>query len=371
MFNIIFTLDYEIHGNGDGSPYDLMVEPTSRIINLFNKYGAKLTIMADVAEILKFKEYKDLYIEDKYNYTAIIKQLKDAIANNHDVQLHIHSGYFNSEFLKNGIKQNWDEYDLANLTLPIIHERISLCKRFLEEQLKPVDLKYDCIAFRAANWSMVPTRNIYTALAENNIEIDTSVFKYGKRNGRVVFDYSYVPDKLIPWFFDENDINKINVGNKILEIPIYCELRNVFSFITVIRAFRMIRSRFHLHEKQRKDNLIEANKKSNSSLIKLLNKVVNLSIQFTIKHAWKLDFNQASSRQIINALKRIDREYGHIKQDLPIVLIGHSKSFIKFNEFTIEPLLKYIKENPEKYKFSIFKDIKTEAFRYQNYSKPS
>ena len=54
MLNVIFTIDYEIHGNGEGSPHELMVEPTRRLLDLFEKYGAKLTIMADVAEILKF-----------------------------------------------------------------------------------------------------------------------------------------------------------------------------------------------------------------------------------------------------------------------------------------------------------------------------
>ncbi|MEZ5198998.1 MAG: hypothetical protein R2764_22245 [Bacteroidales bacterium] len=41
MFQIIFTVDYEIHGNGDGSPFDLMVEPTSRLLKQFDQYGAK------------------------------------------------------------------------------------------------------------------------------------------------------------------------------------------------------------------------------------------------------------------------------------------------------------------------------------------
>ena len=59
MLNVIFTLDYEIHGNGEGCPHELMVEPTRRLMDLFDEHGAKLTIMADVAEILKFKEYKD------------------------------------------------------------------------------------------------------------------------------------------------------------------------------------------------------------------------------------------------------------------------------------------------------------------------
>ena len=56
-YRLHFTLDYEIHGNGDGSPLSLMVEPTWRLMNLLEKYGQRVTIMADVAEILTFKRY--------------------------------------------------------------------------------------------------------------------------------------------------------------------------------------------------------------------------------------------------------------------------------------------------------------------------
>ena len=49
VVRVIFTLDYEIHGNGEGCPYELMVEPTARLLRLFDAYGAKLTIMADIA----------------------------------------------------------------------------------------------------------------------------------------------------------------------------------------------------------------------------------------------------------------------------------------------------------------------------------
>ena len=51
MMHVIFTLDYEIHGNGEGSPYELMIEPTERLLQLLDEYGAKLTIMADIAKM--------------------------------------------------------------------------------------------------------------------------------------------------------------------------------------------------------------------------------------------------------------------------------------------------------------------------------
>ena len=110
MLNVIFTLDYEIHGNGDGSPYELMVEPTARLLDLFDKYNAKLTIMADVAEILKFGEYREKFGRDDYYYEAIVAQLRDAIRRGHDVQLHLHCSYFNARFKGGKWEQDWSEY---------------------------------------------------------------------------------------------------------------------------------------------------------------------------------------------------------------------------------------------------------------------
>src|SRR6187402_3614273 len=96
MLKAVFTLDYEIHGNGDGCPRELIVEPTRRMLDQFDRFGAKLTIMADVAEILKFKEYKERFGRDDYHYDAIADQLKDAIQRGHDVQLHLHASYSNA-----------------------------------------------------------------------------------------------------------------------------------------------------------------------------------------------------------------------------------------------------------------------------------
>src|SRR5262245_27039901 len=110
MLRIIFTLDYEIHGNGEGYPHDLMIEPTDRLLRLCEKYGSKLTIMADVPEILKFKEYREKNGRDDYSYEAILDQLRSAIKNGHDVQLHIHSSYFNARHGNGHWMQDWSEY---------------------------------------------------------------------------------------------------------------------------------------------------------------------------------------------------------------------------------------------------------------------
>ena len=133
MLRVIFTLDYEIHGNGEGSPRDLMVQPTWNILNQFSKYGAKLTILADIAEILKFREYHEQYKQDDYDYAAIVRQLQSAVVTGHDVQLHLHSSYMKAQYTNGYWKQNYDEYEFASLPYPRLHELIKTGKAFLED----------------------------------------------------------------------------------------------------------------------------------------------------------------------------------------------------------------------------------------------
>ena len=39
MFKVLFTSDYEIHGSGMGSPRDLVVDPTTRMLDQFDRYA--------------------------------------------------------------------------------------------------------------------------------------------------------------------------------------------------------------------------------------------------------------------------------------------------------------------------------------------
>ena len=164
-----------------------MVEPTRRMMDLFDRYGAKLTIMADVAEILKFKEYKEKTGRDDYHYEAIAEQLREAIRRGHDVQLHLHASYFNARHENGRWEQDWSEYNFAGLPLDRLNEIVRIGKQYLEDLLQPVVPAYQCMAFRAANWAVSPSRNVVRALIRNGIHVDTSVFKYGRREGIVSF----------------------------------------------------------------------------------------------------------------------------------------------------------------------------------------
>lgn len=361
MFRIIVTCDYEIYGNGDGSPLRLCIEPTRRTLDLFNKYGAKLTIMAEMAEIAKFREYYEINKRDDFYYQKIVSQLQDAIVSGHDVQLHIHSSYFKAKYDHGKWNQNYNEYNLSGLELNRITEIIRQSKDFLESILRPVKPDYKCIAFRAANWAMVPTRSIAQALVNNGITIDTSVFQYGKRHSSLVkFDYSQAPDALIPWQVDLDDICQKSDHSGLFEFPIYCEKRGLVHFISVNRIYNVLMEDY-LHRLDLWIPLQEPKKTEGRTSLDNSMKAGRFSSvlgQLSNKYAWKLDYNLCTGRELTNSLKRIREKYHHLNSDLPIVLIGHSKCFTRYNEYSLKSFLKFISQNSSWVVFGTFRDWK-------------
>jgi hypothetical protein len=346
---IIFTLDYEIHGNGEGCPRALMVEPTARLLDLFDRFGAKLTIMADVAEILKFREYRDQFGRDDYHYEAIAAQLREALRCGHDVQLHLHCSYFNARFANGRWMQDWSEYNFAGLSEGRLHEVVRLGKEFLEEILQPVEPQYRCRVFRAANWAVSPSRNVVRALVNNGIQIDTSVFKYGRREGLVSFDYRGAFSNLLPWPAAEEDICCRDSNSRLIEVPIYAEQRWIGAFVTPQRVHRAWLSRRHRLAQSdvqgEEDGVARMQKKS---------RLARASRLLTQRHAWKADFNQCSGRQMIRALERAEVQGKDYLGKVPFVLIGHSKLFTRWNERSLRPFLARIAANPSRYAFGAF-----------------
>lgn len=341
-YNLLFTLDYEIHGNGDGDPWKLMVEPTGRLMAMLEKYGRKLTIMADVAEILTFKRYFAETGKDDFHVAEIESQLQDAIRRGHDVQLHVHSSWFNAKWDGKSWDQCIDEYNMAALPMERIDEMVGQCVGYLHDLLRPIKPDYKVWLFRAANWSMMPTENIYQVLLKHGITADTSVYKGGIQGGNVSYDYSEAYDCLLSYSADAWNINHLAPSSQtgiITEYPIYTEMRPFWSFISPIRVFRMIRAKFHRHKHS---TASQASKGSD------INKSDNrhLSIKsFFRKSPWKMDFNQATGKQLIAAAKRIKGTRVEDRDVVDVILIGHSKSFLPYNELTLEEFLKWAKNN--------------------------
>jgi hypothetical protein len=361
MFNVLFTLDYEIHGSGMGSPRELMVEPTARMLRQFDRHGAKLTILADVAEILKFKEYLEEHGQDRFGYEEVAEQLRTAVATGHDVQLHLHSAYFKGRWdEEQGLwRQDYGEYDLARLGRERLDELIGRGRDFLEQLLRPVKPDYRCFAFRAANWSMHPSPDIVGALVDQGFTVDTSVFKHGRYDELVHFDYTYAHSDLVPWPVDPSDVCHRDAAGRLFEFPIYCELQPIWTFLTVNRVYRV--GAQLLNPLPAEDQLLA--EEGEAGAPSLPARLMGAAQRLITPQPWKADFNQCTGRQLVSCLQRAERRYGHINEVLPFVLIGHSKTFTKINELSLRPFLRYIEDHPDRCCFGTFGDFDLERYR--------
>lgn len=333
-YNLIWTLDYEIHGNGDGNPMELMVEPTNRLMDLLEKYHQRLTIMADAAEILCFKRYLTETGRDDYHVAEIEEQLRDAIRRGHEVQLHIHSSYFKAVHNGHSFDQCIDEYNMAALPIERIDEMVSECVAYLAGLLRPVKKDYKVCLFRAANWSMMPTENLYKVLVKHGITHDTSVYKGGCQGGNVCYDYRKAYDNLFAYPASVKNINERDEKGALIELPIYTEMRPFWDFITPIRVFRMIRAKLHRHKKSTVKTAESANADKND------NRHVSHKSFFRLSPL-KMDFNQVNARGLKRMMRNVMRRSAD-KAQVDVVLIGHAKTFVPYNERTLEPFLKWV-----------------------------
>lgn len=338
-YKLYYTLDYEIHGNGDGNPRDLMVEPTCRLMDMMERYHQRLTIMADVAEILCYKRYWENTGCDDFHVQEIEQQLCNAIRRGHDVQLHIHSSYFNAQWNGTRFDQCIEEYNMAALSYERISEMVGACVEYLENLLRPIKSDYRVWLFRAANWSMMPTPTLYRVLVEHGITHDTSVYKGGCQGGNVCYDYRNAHDNLLSYKAFSEDINLYDANGLLTEMPIYTEMRPFWSFISPIRIFRMVRAKFHKHKDNQQKSSINTNIDKND------NRKLSLR-SFFVKSPLKMDFNQVNGRGLIrmmkNIMRRAEREnLSHVD----VILIGHSKTFVPYNEKTLRPFLEWVEKN--------------------------
>lgn len=324
MLGFIFTIDYEVYGNGDGDLNTLAIQPTQKFIDIANEFNAKITIFAEVAEIIAMKR-DDSY---KANIEKVEKQLRDAVRQGHDVQLHLHPQWFNAEYKFGKWMLNLENISIARFPFSKSVEILNTGKKYLENLFADVKPDYRCCAFRSGYWCMVPSRNIISALRAVGMESDSSVFKWGKEEGDYIYyDYLTAYSNYMPWFPQTNNINDAGpTSGGLIEIPIYTEKVLIPSMITKKRLLLRNLS------KETRNDLNSRDTGRIRNIIKMLFR----------QHPKKFDFCKLTFSEMKKMVDNIVK-YNQENIIIPICAIGHSKDFIYTDDY--RKILKYITDN--------------------------
>ena len=320
--NLIITFDYEIFGDGSGDVFTHMIYPTQRILSICELHQIKTTIYFEVIEYLKMKQ--EWTSGNRMGYTenpieAIENQLKTAALAGHDIQLHIHPQWvdavYNGRWVLN--MDNWRLGDFKGKQGYQLPELLKEGKEAIEALIQSVLPTYRCIALRAGGYNIMPSKEVYDAMLETGLKLDSSVYPGGFEQGALSrYDYREAPIGKDYWWAKPDDFTKHCSGSAVMEIPVFALQQSR------INKFGIERIKSALLNKRSAMNAVKnkTEKMSFSGKVKY----------FMAKEAFTWDFCLFSMRLHKRFLKFI-RKGLHQRQYF--VLIGHPKNFTMEKSF--------------------------------------
>lgn len=313
MIECIFTIDYEIYGNGQGSLQDLIYEPARKLKDIFDHAGAKIVVFVEAAELEK--------IEASGTDSAINEvkgQVQELYRQGHEIALHLHPQWCNARYYLGKWELDYSEYNLCVLPEERIAEIVDRTITYLRTVLAVSD--FTPLSFRAGNWLFQPARTAANVLAKQGIKIDSSVFKGGLQHQHKL-DYRCAAKNGYFWKFHE-DVNTPDPNGALIEIPINTRMVPFWEMAT--------RKRIGLQQK------------GSSGVRTARQMIYRLLDMARLWHPLKFDFCRMSINELI---RMVDRAIKEDQQDpttfKPLVAIGHTKDLVDFE--TVEFFLSYLK----------------------------
>lgn len=315
MVSFIFTLDYEIYGNGCGSLRELVLDPTERLAEVFQRHQAPIVVFAEAVELAKIKE-----AQSDPAIAGVEEQLRLLRAAGHEIALHLHPQWSRAQFRNGFWELDYSEYNLCVLHVDriarIVDDAIGyLCAALGEARFSP-------LSFRAGNWLFQPTQHAAAVLASRGLKVDSSVFKGGLQR-RHRLDYRRALTNGWAWRF-ANDVNVPDARGPLLELPIYTQMVPFWKMLT--------RKRLRLQKKTYEARTGISRESLTASRSSFLSQLLEYC---RVRYPLKLDFCRmtlAELTRMVEAVLQEDRRDPEVIK--PIVSIGHSKDLLDFETIT-------------------------------------
>jgi len=315
MIEFIFTIDYEIYGNGTGALRDLVYEPAEHLTKLFRRRRTRFVTFVEVAE---------LEIIEINNADPALELVKQQIQGLHrdgfEIGLHLHPQWFNARHEDRRWILDYSEYNLCTLSRTRIVQIVDRSIAYLRRILRQPD--FTPVSFRAGNWLFQPTQIAASVLAEKGIKIDSSVFKGGVQHNHGL-DYRPACKNGYYWLF-ETDVNQPNPLGSLLELPIYTDM---------VPAWRVPTGK-----RMSFSNNFSVNGRS-------FKQKWNRMRDFArFRYPLKLDFCRMTLNELTSMMSSVVKEdQGDPSVYRPIVAIGHTKDLQDLQ--TVDAFLSFLQTN--------------------------
>jgi hypothetical protein len=315
VIECVFTLDYELYGDGTGSLRELVYEPAARLRHLFLNHGVRFVNFVEAAELQKI----DQFATDPA-IGLVKRQIREFFEDGFEIGLHLHPQWCNARYDRDRWILDSAEYNLSRLPRSRLTEIVDGSLDYLRGLVGVPG--FSPLSFRAGNWLFQPTQPAANVLAERGIRIDSSLFK-----GGVLHDHGLDYRRSLAngpfWRFD-TDVNIPDPTGALIEMPIFAQM---VPFWRMATAKRMGFG----------NSLGDAGQ----NVVQKLNRVRDL---LRLRYPRKLDFCRMTLGELTATMDAIVSETGPWSDSLqPVVAIGHTKDLVDLD--TVESFLVYLKAN--------------------------
>jgi hypothetical protein len=313
MVECIFTIDYEIYGDGTGSLAELVYEPAERLKDVFNEWNARFVTFVEAIEFEKIEEFgTDPAIG------AVKKQIRQLHREGFEIALHLHPQWANARREEGKWVLDRTEYNLCTLPESRILEIVDNSLGYLGHVVDASD--FHPLSFRAGNWLFQPTRTAARVLYERGLRVDSSVFKGGRQRNHGL-DYRGVQGSQDHYWTFKDDVAVPDSTGEFLELPIHTDQVPAWKMLT---AKRVSYGNSFGGGQTRKQKL---------------NRVLDF---MRFRYPLKFDFCRMNIDELRSMMERVIQE-DRIRPEIyrPIVAIGHTKDLTDFS--TIKAFLSFLK----------------------------
>jgi hypothetical protein len=331
---ILLSFDHELPLGGVHHGYsEALFEPTSKILSLADALGVPVTLFTDVLCAIRFQEW-----DDKNFYRPYVLQISRAVEKKHDVQLHLHPHWLDTQF-ENGRFIPFPPFKLAAFKDEkrpgdidgIVRQGID----FLNRLCKKADREYRCIAYRAGGYNLHPeTETILRSLFKNGIRIESSINPgYYYKSALSTIDYKGMPN-FSHWFLPFSGRLDQVAEDGLLEITIAGIPAGL-----VTNVKHVINKRIH------KDRKFSTGSTIHSGKTNLMNK---LKFVFSTRMLG-FDVYTLTSDDLMKILRHNVKRYGH-ERTIVLSAFSHPKNM---GDYSLRLMREFIEKSRKKYRDQI------------------
>jgi hypothetical protein len=325
MIEFVFTIDYEIYGNGTGALDELVYQPARRLKDLFEKHGVRFVNFVEIAE---FEKIEACGTDPAIG--LVKKQIQELHRDGFEVALHLHPQWANARYEQGQWSLDLSEYNLCTLPRKRIAEIVDGSMAYLRHVVGVSD--FTPVSFRAGNWLFQPTQNAASILAERGIKMDSSVFKGGLQHNNSL-DYRRALQNGYYWPFSSS-VNDVDPAGPWIEVPIHSDMVPFWKMTTSKRmAFS---NKFGATDQSKRQKM-------------------NRALDFLrLRYPLKFDFCRMTLDEMTSMLTRVIRQDREEPESYrPVVSIGHTKDLTDLE--SVDSFLSFLRAT--KIKVSTLADI--------------